>query len=321
MTLHPFTYQGRVGYVDNELKVIIAPQYYRGGQFSEEGYATVKVDGTDWGVIDTQGRLQFSIRARYLTPVSEGFCFGFEDPPSDRIGMIFSVTGEVLVDRLGDALWFSEGLCPVRYYDASGHRYIDTRGKIALKDRYYRAYPFHDGIAMAEKWDDPEAGFIDRTGNWVIQPKFTELGLKFAEGLCYARVGKKTGFIDRSGKFAFTVPIFFATPFENGVAMILTNEDNNEWRIIDRRGNWVTRALPIYTSTGFSEGLAMVIVKKGGSDKYGFVDQSGNFVIEPVYDDAEDFANGYSRVILNGRDGLLDRQGNVVWSDELYNPN
>lgn len=317
-TLHPFTHNGRVGYVNDDLKVVIAPQFLRADHFSNDGYATVEIDEITWGVIDTRGRLLFSKRMVVLSLVSEGFCFGFEYPRGDRHGMIISVTGEVLVDRLGSALSFSEGLCPVRFYDRPGWTYIDKEGNIALNDTYYRTNEFHNGIAMVERRTDAKAGFIDRQGQYIIPPRFYELGSAFSEGLCYARIGKKTGYIDHSGEFVFTVPISFNTPFEDGVAMIKTNEDPNIWKIINKKGEWVIGDLPIISSMGFREGLAKITVNKKGKYKHGFVDKSGNFVINPVYDEAESFTNGYSRVVLDGRDGLLGTKGNVYWSDELY---
>ena len=135
--------------VNDELNVIIAPQYRRGSQFSKEGFATVKVDGTDWGVIDTQGRLRFSIRTPYLTPVSEGFCFGFEEPRGERHGMIISIAGDILIDRLGSALSFSEGLRrPLSGREDGGG--LETRGRA-------------DRVASTERRD------FDATGERVAE--------------------------------------------------------------------------------------------------------------------------------------------------------
>ncbi|EAI9641912.1 WG repeat-containing protein, partial [Campylobacter coli] len=43
-------------------------------------------------------------------------------------------------------------------------------------------------------------GFIDRSGKFVIKPKFDSVG-KFSEGLAGVKLNGKYGFIDKSGKF------------------------------------------------------------------------------------------------------------------------
>ncbi|MBP5241278.1 MAG: WG repeat-containing protein, partial [Bacteroidales bacterium] len=43
-------------------------------------------------------------------------------------------------------------------------------------------------------------GFMDKTGNVVIEPQFTEAG-DFSEGLAKVSVDWKWGYIDQTGKF------------------------------------------------------------------------------------------------------------------------
>jgi hypothetical protein len=53
---------------------------------------------------------------------------------------------------------------------------------------------FSEGLArvqVGEKW-----GFIDKTGNLVIQPQFDEAS-EFSEGLARVRIGDKWGFVSR----------------------------------------------------------------------------------------------------------------------------
>ena len=47
-------------------------------------------------------------------------------------------------------------------------------------------------------------------------------------------------------------------------------------------------------------------------DKWGYIDGEGNWVIEPVYDWADDFAEGRAVVIGNDCYGLIDKQGNLI---------
>ncbi len=58
-------------------------------------------------------------------------------------------------------------------------------------------------------------------------------------------------------------------------------------------------------ASSFSEGLAQVCIGTcewqkdiGYSGKFGFIDHSGHFVINPQYDNAGDFKNGFASVTV-----------------------
>ncbi len=48
--------------------------------------------------------------------------------------------------------------------------------------------------------------------------------------------------------------------------------------------------------------------------KWGFVDEDDNFVIQPIYDEVDEFEGYFASVVLRGRYGYIDREGN--WYDE-----
>ena len=55
----------------------------------------------------------------------------------------------------------------------------------------------------------------------------------------------------------------------------------------------------------FREGLALIIV----GDKYGFINRTGSYVYPPVLDAAEPIIDGYSRVTIGNKMGIIDRSG------------
>ena len=52
---------------------------------------------------------------------------------------------------------------------------------------------------------------------------------------------------------------------------------------------------PFEVARPFSEGLA--VIRTGG--KYGYIDRTGQVVIEPQFDDAEDFSDGMACITIN----------------------
>lgn len=56
---------------------------------------------------------------------------------------------------------------------------------------------------------------------------------------------------------------------------------------------------------------------EGYSGTFGFIDHSSHFVINPQYDYADDFKNGFAKVdVGNGNDrkaGYIDKTGKIIW--------
>lgn len=106
-------------------------------------------------------------------------------------------------------------------------------------------------VEFGEKW-----GYVDKTGNIVIEPRFVRAG-HFFKGL--AKVVSIIG----DGKGGRYIAFGY----------------------IDKTGKYV--AEPRFDDAGdFSEGLAKV--KMGGkrSYRYGYIDKTGKVVIEPQFDHA-----------------------------------
>jgi len=126
---------------------------------------------------------------------------------------------------------------------------------------------------------DGALGYIDGTGKSVIKPQFSN-GHAFSEGLARVWIGRKQGYIDRTG------------------------------RVVIDRGD-------IVAPGDFSEGLAPVRVGRGSGDLWGYIDKSGGMVIAPQFESAGEFRNGLAEVGVDfmhgGRWGYIDRTGKYVW--------
>ena len=86
---------------------------------------------------------------------------------------------------------------------------------------------------------------------------------------------------------------------------------DEKYGFINEDGEYIVE--PVYTEVSqFSEGLACVAV--GEYWAYGYIDMSGKMVIDPIYNLAYPFSEGYAVVQLEGssRWGLIDPEGNWV---------
>jgi len=178
--------------------------------------------------------------------------------------------------------------------------------------RYDYTWGFSEGLAFA--YLDGKCGFIDRTGGAVIPFNFDECS-SFVEGLAPVRIGKRWGYIDNSGKFEIRPQFEDAVSFSEGMAAV---EREEKWGYLDSQYHRfaiepkfaMTKVLP-YIS--FSEGKACV---QQGS-RWGFIDQTGKFVIPPKFIRWSTFHYGLAKVCERpDHCGYIDEKGVYVWLDQ-----
>lgn len=131
-------------------------------------------------------------------------------------------------------------------------------------------------------------GFIDSSGNVIIEPKFLAVG-EFTEGLALARIKGTYGYIDYTGEFVIPPQFDYATPFSEGIAIVYN--DGLPF-YIDLNGQKLFESG--YAELGsFIEGKAIV---KTDSHKFGVINQQGELIIDTLYSRISPFKNGQSIV-------------------------
>lgn len=93
--------------------------------------------------------------------------------------------------------------------------------------------------------------------------------------------------------------------FRNDRAFV--SQDGINYYLIDSDGNKITDVGFSYAESFYSDAPAAVKI----GDKWGFVNVSGEVVIEPQYDAAHSFINGFAAVCKNGKWGYIDSNNNV----------
>jgi hypothetical protein len=94
-------------------------------------------------------------------------------------------------------LKFSEGLARASE-DLSSWGFIDRTGGFVIAPKYSEAWDFSEGLAPVLPDSDDEFAYIDRTGKQVLKPKGGRWA--FSDGLTVAGEDGKRVYVDRNGK-------------------------------------------------------------------------------------------------------------------------
>ncbi|MFL0194347.1 WG repeat-containing protein [Clostridium sp. WILCCON 0269] len=203
---------------------------------------------------------------------------------------------------------FHEGLAMVSINGKWG--YIDKTGNEVIQPKYDRAQPFSEGLAavlLNGKW-----GYINKSGNEVIPLQY-DMAETFSEGLARVSLpGRADMCIDKTGKLAFKVEYGVDYDFKDGLA--LDWNENRKAGFIDKTGK-VAIPYQYDGAESFSEGLASVYEISNselGLMKYGLIDKTGRVVLPYKYDYIYRFHNGMAKVENGGLFGYIDNTGKEV---------
>jgi WG containing repeat len=148
------------------------------------------------------------------------------------------------------------------------------------------------------------------------------------------------GYIDRTGKTVIPPRFNIADPFSEGRARVEINakfgyidkegevvievsahgdfseglavvqSEEGLWGAIDQSGNWVVT--PKFNQLyNFSQGLAQAL-ELGYGQGYGFINKNGDWVIPPQFGDVRHFSEDLAAVQIESGWGYIDQNGSVV---------
>jgi hypothetical protein len=198
------------------------------------------------------------------------------------------------------ALW---GLC----------RDDGSDGPPVMEQRYYSIGPAGTGaesrLFPARLLPNDLSGYLNAAGQWVIKPQY-RIAMPFTDGLAVVSDGVNSAAVDSAGRMAVDWFEGLLFPFREGLACAVPRGSIRlsvlgEWRRrLFGHGDEKTYAAPWWHLQG----------------KTGYVNSTGKMVIAPQYDPKLNYlfascgfnSMGYAAMRLDGKDGLIDRQGNWV---------
>jgi hypothetical protein len=148
-----------------------------------------------------------------------------------------------------------------------------------------------------------KAGFLDNSGDWFIDPVYDEVK-GFAFGLAAVRSNGKWGYINTKNEMVISPRFDRAESFSN--AMFTQVESNQLTYFIGRTGQLLSS--PDTGMVVFNEDMAILNI----NGRYGYISMDNTWIIEPQYEMAWPFRQGYAKVKKNGKWIYINKQGEEV---------
>jgi hypothetical protein len=128
---------------------------------------------------------------------------------------------------------------------------------------------------------------------------------------------KLYGYIDETGDFVIQPSFDHADDFEEGAAVVI---DNLIYKVIDTKGTAVFES--DNTIRSFHNGLAAFATTVDNQGLYGYIDPNGQVIIEPQFLMADDFGeNGQAFVSTAENEyAVIDKTGKIIKSFPLETP-
>jgi len=268
------------GFINAQGKFAIKPQYERVYSFSCGWCLVVEQEGEkyEYKFIDKNNKKATGFNEDYLS----AYHFYYDRltfRKDDKFGKYdnkFNIVVDAEYSILGSTA--DNGLSSFRKELDGETGYIDQNGKVAIKEQFYGAGAFADGIAVAsiKENDKLKIGIINGKGKFLVEPQ-TDYG--------------------------------FINLGEGRVSFFKYDADEYKYGLMDKNGNVVMEPKYDYIYA-FSCGLAMV----EKDHKYGFINTKGQEVLAPEYEGAMDFVEDMAWVLKdeNSKVQLINKHGKVL---------
>lgn len=159
-----------------------------------------------------------------------------------------------------------------------------------------------DGVMRAQ--DGDEWVYIDKTGSQVIAGRFLS-ACDFAEGRAVVETATGFGLLDIDGRWVIE-PWCDDLDWDCDYNVAIATKDGLSGMY--GRGGEALTGMDYELIMGGTEGL--FVVREDGL--YGFLHRDGTVAIEPQFDDANAFRNGFARVRIAGNYFVINEKGAIV---------
>jgi hypothetical protein len=316
-----------MGYIDRTGRLTIPPRFRSAYPFSEGLAAVTDLDDehSKFGFIDRAGKLVIPGRYEQTQPFSDGIAWvSVTKDEEEQWTAIDRHGNELFAPRPYVAIFdFHDGIAAVD--TGKSLMLVNTSGETLFTDRGDFFLPPSEGLIAFNQLGSSRWGFLDRDGNVVIPPEFSDVE-QFSGGLAAVRTGGELApspqqptlillqggtlsLIDRSGKAVFSMP---ATRESDRISAPKDGRAyfsrDGKCGFLDEHGRVVIDN-QFEAAWDFNERRAAV--KRDG--KWGFIDTDGRVVVPFRYSQVDSYHDGMARVWTCGDPalaGYVDAEGN-----------
>lgn len=235
------------GYINHKGNFVTPVKYEDAQDFQENGLAAVRIKG-EYSLINQYG--QFIVHPQYssINPFSEGRAIVMDD---------------------------------------KGFKVINERGKVLTSKAYSYIGNYKNGRALFSGTNQEGQylyGFLNKLGKEVIPLQYESASSDFYEGKVVVKnTNGKYELINLNGKTLHSYDHDFVGQYSEGM-MAFQPDNGGKFGYMNEEGKTVIE--PSFTGAqAFKNGRAVVNVDEQYRFKYGLIDTTGSFVIEPIYND------------------------------------
>jgi hypothetical protein len=248
--LKPFNQKGLWGYMDENKKVVIEPQYQYAYRFKGEHAVTIRENGV--GVINRENQTVIPFNYDHIRHIENGnFLFGYRTKylGEHYLGII-NTRNQVIIEPKYKHISLQNGFYTVvtetdSVVEESGiyttritwskYGLRDSTGKEVIPCEYDYLEWLNDSLIVLSKNNHETQALYNSKGEQLTEFKYMVIG-QFMDGLSKVREGDKFGFMNMNGDVIIPIEFDFCEPFENGIAMIM---EGTKWGAINKKGEKV----------------------------------------------------------------------------------
>lgn len=327
----------KIGYMDNNGKIITPPIYNYGTDFYGD-YANIIKDSI-YGFIDKQGNETLfekydktffyycntgiaSKNGQYTLINREGkplikfsdkaikiFGFNTFSTKENNNKTLYNSDGKIIFKnkknlKISSHYMFSNSTLAYEKIIEGKTKtgLIDLEGNILVKPVYDDIIYYISKYNLYVVKNNNKWGFINKYGKKIIPVNYDKIR-SIDENLIVAKKGDKWGFINLENETVIPFIYDDAYGFSSGIAFVKKGE---YYGCIDKK-NKVKIDFKLESNKTLFFGKKLAVLKQGG--KYGFIDKKGRNRIPAIYDKTFPFYNNKAYVELNGKYGFINRKG------------
>lgn len=310
---------------------IIKPCSFSDARRLSDDYIAFKMNDR-WGIVNHEGKEMTQFKYEDISPM-----FATDSACVTKYDGFWGVTdyqGNTLIPYKYDEIWYKAGSTASVVKLSDKYGLYNSKNEEVLPCEYGRMFPDSSKYVTVEKGDSyktiRKALVETETGKIIIPFEYLDMG-NYSEGLLAVEdLNEKWGFIDLKRNTIIPFTYDGAGDFSEGLAAVLKKTGEfvrtNFWErvpltncgYIDKTGKVVIpfkfRSSFILDICKFSEGLAVQGISEGTlwANRFGYIDKKGEWVVEPIYNDAEPFENGLGKVKKDEKVGCVNSQGELV---------